>query len=55
VDSLGARVVDAVSLRAGVVGDGWFAADRAGDELCGTARHLAGSASDGARVWAASV
>src|SRR6516225_3271816 len=31
------------------------AVDSTGDELCGAARHVAGSASDGAGVWAAAV
>src|SRR5947209_2584558 len=51
----GGRVVDAVSLRAGVVGGRVVAADRAGDELCRTARHVAGSGEDGARVETAAI
>jgi hypothetical protein len=47
----GGRVVDPVSLRAGVVEDGWLPRDGAGDGSCGAARPVAGSGSERARVW----
>ena len=47
----GGRVVDPVSLRAGVVEDGWLPRAARAMAPCGAARPVAGSGSERARVW----
>src|SRR5919201_2066983 len=42
-------------LARGSGGGGVVTAHSAGDELCGAARHVTGSGSDGTRVWPAAV